>query len=214
MSHQKRQTMPKNWPVRKKGSTFVVKPISGEVPLLVLLRDGLKIVQNRKEAKKAIHAGNILVNNKKIKEERLGLNLFDTIKIVPSKKAYKLTLDENKKYSLEEIKFADANKKVSKVVDKKILRGKNVQLNLIDGRNFISDTKCKINDSVLIDLDKKKIEKCLEFKEKANVLVFAGKHAGKKGVVNKIKLERKMASVTTKDKEKLNVLIKQIIVIE
>jgi ribosomal protein S4E len=77
----------------------------------------------------------------------------------------------------------------------------------------LSDVKCKTNDSAVIDFKTKKIVKCLELKEKANVIVFAGKHAGKKGTIEKIKLERKMASIKFGD-DKINVLIKQLIVVE
>ena len=114
---------------------------------------------------------------------------------------------------MEEIKESEANKKVTKIIGKKVLKNKKVQLNLSDGKNFLSDLKCKTNDSVLIDLKNKKIDKCLELKEKANVIVFAGKHAGKKGQIEKLKLERKMSSVKV-GSDKINALIKQIMVVE
>ena len=211
--HMKRQTVPKNWPVARKGTTFVVRPNSGDIPLLVVLRDMLKIAQNRKEVKKALHEKTILVNNKLAHDEKLGLSLFDTLSIVPSKKYYRIDLSENGKFKTEEIKDAEANNKIAKVVDKKVLKKKKVQLNLSDGRNFLFDGKCGVGDSVLINFQDKKIEKCLGLKEKAKVIVFAGKHAGKKGVIGKLKIERKMASVKVGEKD-INILIKQIMVVE
>ena len=50
-------------------------------------------------------------------------------------------------------------------------------------------------------------------KEKANALVFSGKHSGKKGIINKIDKKSKMAELTI-DKKPVNVLIKQLMVIE
>ena len=117
------------------------------------------------------------------------------------------------KFALEEIKEAEANKKIARVMDKKALKGKKLQLNLSDGRNFISDIKCNTNDSVVVNFKEKKLEKCLPFKDGANVMIFAGKHLGQKGVVKKIKAERKMVAVTV-GKEEINALIKQIIVVE
>jgi small subunit ribosomal protein S4e len=209
----KRQGVPKNWPIPRKGTAFVVKPISGEIPILVILRDVLKIAQNRKEVKKALHMKNILVNGRVAKDDKQGLSLFDTITLVPLKKSYKLDLAQNGKFKVEEIGEKESSKKIAKIVSKKTLKGKKTQLNLNDGKNILSDVKCNTNDSVVIDFKAKKIVKCLELKDKANVVIFAGKHAGKKGAIEKLKLERKMASVKVGD-DKINVLIKQLMVVE
>ncbi len=214
--HLKRQKIPKKWPVPRKGTTYVVKPsfnLKNGIPILVILRDILGIAQNKKEVKKAIHEKNILLNNKPIINEKHSALLFDIITIVPSKRNYKVELSENGKFKLNEIKEIEAGKKISKIINKKILKGKKEQLNLIDGRNFISTIKCNINDSVLIDFKKKGSEKCLSLKEKSNVIVFEGKHAGKKGIVNKINQERKIAELDIQG-EKINVLIKQLMAIE
>ena len=216
MKHLKRQKVPKTWPIPRKGTKYVVKSnsnIKNGIPVLIALRDMLKIAQNRKEVKKAIHLKQILVNNKIVVDEKKSILLFDTITIIPAKKNYRITLAENGKFTLEEIKETEANFKVAKIINKKTLKGKKTQLNLSDGRNFISNIKCKVNDSILINLKDGKIEKCLALGDKTKVIVFAGKHAGKKGIVRKMKEERKMAGLTTENGD-INVLIKQIMVIE
>ena len=58
MTHLKRQNAPKSWPIPRKGTTFVVRPnfgFSKGIPLLIILRDMLKIAENKKEVKKAIY---------------------------------------------------------------------------------------------------------------------------------------------------------------
>lgn len=214
MKHMKRKTFPKNWPIPRKGTKYVVRPNFSPnkgVPLLILLRDMLKIAKNRKEVKKALHEKKILVNMKPAKDEKNCIQLFDKINLVPSKKYYKLNLSENGKFNVEEITEAETNQKVAKIIGKKMLKGKKTQINLSDGRNFISDIKCNVDDSVSIDFKDKKITKCLPLKEGINVIVFAGKHMGKRGKILKLKPERKMASLNV-GKEKINVLIKQIMV--
>jgi len=211
MSHLKREKVPRKWPIPRKGTTFVVKPKQKGVPILILLRDMLKIAQNRKEVKRAIHKKNILLNKKEIKDEKESAKLFDVLTLVPSKKNYKLSLSDKGKFNLEEIKEAEANFKVSKIKNKTILKGKKVQLNFEDGKNFLSNLKCKVNDSALINLKDKKIEKCLGLKDNSRAMVFAGKHTGKKGIINKI--EGKTAEIKIKDKN-VKVLIKQLMVIE
>ena len=173
----------------------------------------LKLAQNRKEVKKAIHIKNLLLNGFPVKDEKDSILLFDTLTIVPSNESYRLSLSEKGKFQIEKIKTGEETHKIAKVINKKVLKGKKIQLNLSDGRNFLSDIKCNVNDSVLIDLKKKKIEKCFPLKEKVEVLVFAGKHAGKKANINKIDQVKKMAEVSFEGK-KINILIKQLIIIK
>lgn len=214
MSHLKRHAIPNKWPIQRKGTAFVVKPnrsFYNSLPVLIVLRDLLKVAQNRKEAKKMIHMKNILLNGKEVSDEKEAVLLFDVITLVPTKNNYKLTVVKNEKFSLEEIKESEADTKVSKIIGKKMLKGKKVQLNLSDGRNFLSNLECKVDDSVLINLKSKKIEKRLPFIENSEAIVFAGKHSGEKGKVEKIDRQKKTAEINT-GKEKINVLIKQIMV--
>lgn len=213
MAHLKRQQMPKNWPVPRKGTTFIVKPLSGELPILIALRDMLNLAQNKKEVKKSLRERNILLNKKEVIEEKVGLNLFDVLTLVPSKQNYRLELSEKGKFVLNEINEADSKKKISKIVNKRTLKGKKTQINFLDGSNLLSEEKCVVGASVIIDLEKKKIIKCLDFKKGANVVIIAGKHAGKKGKIEEINTEGKLAEIKT-EKEKINVLTKQIVVIE
>ncbi len=223
MGHLKRQNISKNWPIVRKGNTFVVKPISKKgVPLLIVLRDLLKAAQTRKEVKKAIQKKHLLINNRFVKDEKIGMALFDTLSILPSKIYYRLELSENGKFELNKIKEDEANNKISKIINKKLIPGKKIQINLNDGGNFLIEPKfnCMTNDSVVINFKDKKIEKCLPLKEKSNIIVFAGKHSGKTGQIEKIISEqvqdlrgRTMAIIDSK-KEKINVLITQIMVTE
>jgi len=214
--HLKRQKVPKSWPIFRKGTKYIVRPksdIRKGIPLLVVLRDMLKVIQNRKEAKRIIHMKHILINNKPVIDERKSILLFDTITLIPLKKHYRLELSEKGKFEIEEIKENEADHKIAKITNKKILKGKKTQLNLSDGRNFLSDIKCDVNDSVLINFKEKKIEKCIHLKEKVKVVIFAGKHSGKKGTLKKIDAEKKIAELNTQE-DLINVLIKQLMAVE
>ena len=216
MSHLKRQSAPKHWPIIRKGTKFVVKPnfkTSEGVPILVILRDMLKVAQNRREVKKALHEKKVFLNGKPVKDEKHSALLFDTITLVPSKSNYRLTLSESGKFQLEKIKETESKKKIAKIIDKRMLKGKRMQINLSDGRNLISEKKCHVNDSVLIDLEKKKIEDFFPLKEKSKIIVFEGKHIGEKGIVEKISKENKMVEAKIGE-NKVNILIKQLMVIE
>ena len=216
MAHLKRQKAPVRWPVSRKGTTFVVKPAFNPqqgIPLLIILRDMLKICQNRKEAKRAIHEKKILVNGKEATDDKNSLLLFDTLTIIPLKKSYRISFSENGKYKLEDIAEKDSAYKISKIIDKKILKGKRTQINLRDGKNFISDAECKVGDSVKINMKNKGIEKCIPLKEKAKIIVVEGKHKGKIGIIERLEKEKKML-VGNFDNKQINILIKQVMVTE
>ena len=213
----KRHKTPKNWPVYRKGTKYVVKPrfnLESGVPLVIAMRDLLKIATNRKEVRKAIFSKQILINNKFPTNEKSPILLFDTLSIIPMKKNYRLDLSDKGKFVLREISTAESDKKTTKVIDKKILKGKRIQLNFIDGRNFISDIKCSVNDSALINFKDKKIEKCLPFKEGSRAIIFSGKHSGKKGTIKTIDNKKKTLELESEGKEGIHALIKQTMIIE
>ena len=214
--HLKRQEVPRKWPIPRKGSVYVVRPnsnLENGIPVLVVLRDMIKVAQNRKEVKRAIHLRQILVNEKPVTDDKRAVSLFDVITIVPTKKHYVIELSKNRKFEAKEIEGNKSGSKVVKVIGKKILKQKKIQLNLSDGSNILSDKDYKINDSIVINLKDKKVGKHLSMKENANVVIFDGKHAGENGKIEKINPEHKMAEVEVGGK-KVSVLIKQIIVVE
>ena len=81
----------------------------------------------------------------------------------------------------------------------------------------MSDLKCSVNDSVVVNIKEKKIEKCIPLKEKSKIFVFEGKHVGKQGIIKKILSDaeghEKMVEADVNG-SKINVLIKQLVVIE
>lgn len=211
--HQKRHNVPKTWPIPRKGTTFVVRRNSIGIPILIVLRDMLKAAKNKKEVKIAIHRKTVLINNKPVINEKKSMELFDVLTLTPSKTNYRLTLNDKGKYDLEELSEKDAKTKISKIIGKKTIKNKKQQINLYDSRNYLSDIKCRVGDSVVLDLSKNKISKVLPLKEKAKVLVINGKHAGRVGVIQKLLIKEKLAQLKSKE-EIFNVLIKQMMVIE
>jgi len=214
--HLKRQEAPRRWPIPRKGSVYIVRSnsnLSNGIPVLIVLRDMLKIAQNRKEVKRAVHLRQILVNEKPVTDDKKAVSLFDIITIVPTKKHYIIELSKNRKFEARETEGGKSGKKVAKIVSKKILKQKKIQLNLNDGSNILSDKDYKINDSVVINFKDKKIDKHLSLKDGANVVVFDGKHAGETGKIEKMNSENKMAEIEVGGK-KVSVLIKQIMAIE
>jgi small subunit ribosomal protein S4e len=214
--HLKRQKSPKNWPIKRKGTKYVVRPnfnTEKGVPVLIFLRDMLKLARNRKEVKKALHEKQVLLNNKPIRDDKNSVLLFDIISVIPTGKHYKLLLSKFGKFDFEEISGEKINQKIAKVIGKKILKNKKIQINLSDGNNFDYSGNFKINDSAVFGFKERKISKIIPLKEKTKAIVYAGKHTGKEGIIEGINSGKKMAELNTGE-EKINVLIKQIMVVE
>jgi small subunit ribosomal protein S4e len=132
--HIKRTSIGKFWPIARKGTTFLAVAShdkNDSIPLVVVLRDILKLIKNKKELKRLINEKQIKVNQREIVEENYPINLFDVISLPAIKKSYRTLLSRKKKFTFEEITEKEAQTKVFKIISKKILRGKKTQLNLM-----------------------------------------------------------------------------------
>jgi small subunit ribosomal protein S4e len=182
--HLKRLNTPKIWNISKKSTTFVAKSKPGphakemSLPLIVLLREHLNIVENKKEAKALLNEKRLKVDCKVVNELNYPIGLFDTISIPDAAKYYRLCLDYKGGLILIPIDEKEAELKFVRVINKTRLKKGLVQFNLSGGRNLISKEKYGIGDTIIFDLNKNKAVKKLELKKEALVLVIKGKHAG------------------------------------
>jgi len=203
--HQKRNKMPILWPIRRKGTKYIAIASHAKtksIPVLFILRDMLGLVQTRKEAKYLVLNRNVKINNKIRKDEKFPVQFFDTLSLEKTKKNYRLEI-ANKKYKLKEISESEAGKKIVKIIGKKIIGKNKVQMNLEDGQNFLMKEKFALGGSALVDTRQNKIEKILELKTGAKLLVISGKHLGESGKLKEIiAFEReKKYKIQLKDKE-------------
>lgn len=189
--HLKRNESPGIWPIPRKGTKCLAVPNHYKmraITALLALRDLLKVGKTAREIKNIIHEKKVKINGKVISDEKFPLMLFDTLSV--GNKNYKLNI-ENKKFKLEETK---ENTKISKIIGRKILAGKKMQINLNDGRNFLAKEKMNIGDSVLVQDGK--IVKVIPLKIGAEVIVIGGSHLGEEGKVEKI--DKRTVTVTLK----------------
>ncbi|MFH1307869.1 MAG: KOW motif-containing protein [archaeon] len=212
--HLKRQKSPRRWPITRKGTKYLVVPSHQKrsgVPLLLVLRDMLKLGSTRKELKKIMNEGQVFLNCKIIKNEKHPVLLFDTISF-KNGMSYQLNYSDKRKFLLKEIKNEEQNKKIVKLIGKRILKGNKIQLNFNDGRSLLSREDLKVGNSVLLDLISNKILKKIELKDNSDIIVIGGKHMGKTGKIEKIIEERSMATIILKDK-KINVNLNNLIAV-
>jgi len=184
--HLKRNKSSKTWPIPRKGTKYLAVPshnLKNSLPLIILLREVLDLVKTRKETKNLINQKKIKVNRENVRDEKHAISLFDVISL--EDKNLKLIL-KNKKFDVVEVKGKEAEEKIVKIIGKKVLKGGKIQVNLRDGRNFLSKEKMKIGDSVVVDLKNNKIAEILPFKIGSEVMLLTGKHIGGTGLVEDI----------------------------
>lgn len=207
--HVKRHTIQKTWPIPRKGTKYVIRASHNQktsIPVLIILRDMLKLAKNRKEVKKILQEKKVLLNGKEVKKEELSVSPFDLIQI--GSEVYELGFSDKGKFVLKE---TARKEQILKVISKKILKNKKIQLNLLHGKNILIDNKekMKTGDSVVVQTNK--IIKVLPVEPGREIIMFAGKYRGETGKIEKI--ENNLASIDSK-KGKINVPIKNILVIK
>lgn len=196
--------MPKEWPMARKGTAYFVSASHAKtkgIPVLIAMRDILHIADRRMEVKQMILRKEIKVNGKIIHTDKYPIRLFDVLSLEKISKEYRLIVG-GKKWNFEDA-GKDANKKIVKIIDKKIVKNKIVQMNLQDGTNFVYSKPFSVGDSVVLSLKDNKIEKLLSLKEGAKVAIVSGKHAGKEGSIKEMAVigKEKLYTIKFKDGE-------------
>ncbi len=174
--HQKRQQMSKRLPLPRKGTKYVVRAASHHtmaVPVLIAVRDMLKLAESAREVKSMIHNKKLKLNGRQVKDMHESVTLFGQLE---ADKLYLLTLLPTGKFVFNELKKLED--KLLKVTNKRLVSGGKIQLNLHDGTNVItSDKAIAINDSLYLD-ENNKVKKHLSFEKGKNVFIIKGKHQG------------------------------------
>lgn len=183
---------PRTWITKRKGTKYLTRPYPGKLrdlsmPLNLVIRDLLKIVDLRKEVKIMLHQKDILVDGKLINTEKFPVGIFDIVSLPKIKKNYQIFINEKKRFDAREIKESEIANKPYKVIGKTTLKNGKSQLNLFNGRNVLSeDGKIKVNDSVIIDLKSGKIKDHLPIKSGSKAYIIGGTHLGNNGVIEKV----------------------------
>ena len=197
--HQKRIAAPRSWKIERKTSFWAVNPKQGphpkerSMPLLLIVRDMLKLADNSREAKRILHEGNVVVNGKVRKDHKFPVGIFDILSIPLTKANYMVLLDKKGKLSLAGIDEEAATKKLCRVNGKKMIKDGAIQLNLHDGRNILpGELGAEINthDSLLISIPDNEIVEHFAYKEGSKVIVIGGKHSAQTGEIEEIHVVR------------------------
>jgi len=198
--HLKREASPPFWPIHRKKFVWTVKPrpgphpISRCIPLLLIIRDMLGFAETRKEAKKIISQGKILVDGRVRRDDRYPVGLMDVVSIPELKMNYRI-LPFEKGLTLHPIDEKEASFKLCRIENKTTVKGGHIQLNLHDGRNILIrvedpenpvEDKYQTLDTLMISIPDQEIIEHLPLKEGVSAIITDGKNIGKHGLISSI----------------------------
>jgi len=190
--HQKRMSMPTSWRVPKKTNKWITATSPGphnkdsSLPLVVILRDMLGIVDNAKEAKTILLEKKVLVDGVARKSLKFPVGLFDVISVPAHNQYYRMLQDSKGRLYLNTIDEERAQFKVCRIMNKTTVRGGKTQLNLHDGTNILATEDYKTKDTIKVSLPDKKILQKLEYKVGNLAMITGGRHSGVVGTLSEI----------------------------
>jgi len=188
----KRFFAPKNWRIERKVKEWTIKPIPGphskemSIPITILLRDYLKNATNRREVNYILHNGDVLVNGRVIKDSSFPVGIMDVIEIPKTKEYFRVLFDKKGSITLLKIDESEKNTKLFKLINKTMVKGNVLQLNLHDGSNVLSKEGYSTSSTLVMKVPEMKVVDSLEFKEGYMGLVIKGKNVSKIGKISKI----------------------------
>lgn len=192
-NHLKALNTPRTWNVARKKTVFVMRPHPGAHSLEhgfsiqhVLINE-IKLCSVSKEVKLILNNNECLVNGKAVKNAHYIVGFMDAISFPKINKHYRITMNEKGKLCLIGIDKKEANLKLCKIINKVLLKGGKIQLNSLDGRNFlVAKDECKTTSSILIEVPSQKIIKTIPFEKGSMIMLVGGKHIGVVATVEKI----------------------------
>lgn len=180
--HLTRAEISRVLPIPRKGTRYVARPLaypSYSISVLAAVRDILHLARTAREVKEMIKDKKLKINGRVVRDEREPLTLLS---LFEADRLYRIMLLPTGRFTLEPTKHAN---RIVKVVNKKILRGNNVQINFHDGTNMIAKDKITVGDSIELSPDLQVVKR-LPLKAGAKVLISSGRNVGAQGVVEKM----------------------------
>ncbi len=182
--HLKRLVAPRSWNISRKERKWTTKPMPGKhslegaIPISTILRDYLKVCDNKREARIILTDGNVMIDQRVVRTPKTPVGLMDVISLPLIKMHFRAMLDKHGRIEFVPIKATEAKWKLLRVENKTIVKGGKVQLNLHDGTNLLYEKKIKTGDVLQINLPSRKVKSVLEFKDGAQSLIIGGSHVG------------------------------------
>ena len=203
MAHLKRLVAPKTWGIKRKGIVFVTRQnprakSEFTVPMTVVLRDMLRVVNNESEARKVLRERKIMVNGKVRLDRKFPVALFDIVEIPSIGKKYQVTFTKLGRLTLAEVH--KAAHRLLRIDGKTKISGGKTQLNLFDGTNvLVPKDEYKVGDFVKVSIPDNKVSGKISAAEGSKILVIGGSHRGEVANIQSLHLGKTPKEVRLKN---------------
>lgn len=194
--HLKRLAAPAFWSIMKKEYKWIVKPSPGPhalykcIPLLVLVRDMLRLAENSREAKRIIFDGEVFVDGKIRQDYRFPIGSMDVVMIPKASINIRIVPYAIKYLWYINIPPEETKLKLVRIENKTLIKGDKIQLNLSDGRNIVvsrgESIKYKTLDTLLIEIPSQVIVKHIPLKTNMFAMTIDGRNVGRFGKIVEI----------------------------
>lgn len=182
MTHQKRLSAPKHYPVRRKESSYV-STIKGSrnadsaIPAVLFLRDVVEYADSSKEAKEIVNNGGLLRNGDRVGDIQEGLGQLDLVELPDTEEAFRVLKNG------DNLDFVPVEEDTvfAKVVDRSV-EGEEFVYRLHNGENYRTGDDFSTGNTLVFGDGVEEIE----LDEGAEVLVIKGRHAGDTAEVQEI----------------------------
>ncbi len=194
--HLKRLAMPRSWPLPRKTSVWVTRPMPGAhslehcMPVSLVIRDVLGLAKTSREVRFILHNELAKIDGRIVKDTRRGVGLMDVLSL--GDEHYRCVLDHNGRLRYRTISAEEAAWKVCRIEGKTTIKGGQTQLNLHDGRNIIVDDPSQYNtgDSLKLGLPEQTIVDHIRFGEGTRCYLIGGGHVGETANVKEYIVKR------------------------
>ncbi|MEM0475291.1 MAG: 30S ribosomal protein S4e [Candidatus Norongarragalinales archaeon] len=187
--HLKALAAPRALRVPRKQSKFAKKVSAGPaafkeaIPLLVVLRDALRLAGDAREAKKVLNEASVLVDGRVVRDSSFPVGLMSVVAIPAINAFYRVVMRKNK---LELVRVAPevATVKYCRVKDKKTAKKGRMQVVFHDGRSLLiekEEDRFKTGDTIKLGVPEQEIKGFLKLEKNALCFVSHGKHSGALG---------------------------------
>ena len=180
--HLTRKAAPINLPIAKKGSKYLVRAASHtyqSVPVLIAVRDMLKLASSLREVKHMIHNKLLKINGKLVRDYKESITLFS---IFEADKSYILSILPTEKFTFTP---SSSSTRLTKITSRTLVSNNKIQLNLHDCTNIIGKENMKVGDSLMLDSGNK-VKSHIPLEKGSSAFIIKGYFAGKIGKIESI----------------------------
>lgn len=182
MTHQKRLSAPKHFPIERKKASYVStlkgsRSADSAVPAVLFLRDVVGYAETSKEAKEIVKNGDILRNGDRLGDIQEGLGQLDLVEFPETDEKFRVLKNGN---DLDFVPVED-DTVLAKVVDKSV-EGDDFVYRLHNGENYRTGDEFDTRNTLVFGDGVKEVE----LEEGADALVVKGSHAGETVEVKEI----------------------------